>query len=71
MAWFDNNKRLMCPCCHKPEGVRLVRSRGDNHYNKHENNFVCRLCQCEFTVEYRVWGIEIIEEGEKNDSNKI
>lgn len=64
-AWFDLNHQLRCPNCNKSEGVALVWSGGDNHRGKHEDDFVCGLCKCEFTTVYKVEGIEIIEEGEK------
>jgi hypothetical protein len=63
--WFDINHLLRCPNCNKSEGVALVWSGGDNHRGKHEDDFVCGLCKCEFTAVYMVKGIEIIEEGEK------
>lgn len=68
MAWFDKNHRLVCPNCHKPEGIDLVWTGGANHFGKHEDDFVCSLCKCEFTAVYQVVDVKIIEEGErKND----
>lgn len=67
MAWFDKNNRLVCPNCHKSEGVGLVWSGGDNHRGMHEDDFVCGLCGCEFTAVYKVADIKIIEEGEKKN----
>lgn len=63
--WYDINKRLMCPCCRKSEGVALVWSGGDSYFGRHEEDFVCGLCNCEFSAVYKVEGIKIIEEGEK------
>lgn len=65
MAWFDNNKRLVCPNCHKSEGVALVWSGGSSYFGGHEEDFVCGLCKCEFTAVYKVADIKIIGEGEK------
>ena len=65
--WFDINHNLRCPNCNKSEGVALVWSGGDNHRGKHEDDFVCNLCKCEFTVVHTVKCIEIIEEGEKTN----
>ena len=65
LPWYDINKRLMCPCCHKSEGVALVWSGGDSYFGKHEEDFVCGLCNCEFSAVYKVEGIKIVEEGEK------
>lgn len=67
MAWFDKNKRLVCPNCHKSEGVALVWSGGSSYFGQHEEDFVCDLCKCEFTAVYKVEGIKIIEEGEKQN----
>ena len=67
MAWFDKNNRLICPNCHKSDGVALVWSGGDNHRGMHEDDFVCGLCKCEFTAVYKVADIKIIEEGEKQN----
>lgn len=63
---FDINRRLVCPNCHKSEGVALVWSGGDKYYGKQEDDFVCDLCKCEFTVVYKIDGIKITEEGENN-----
>ena len=65
MAWFDKNHRLVCPNCHKSEGVGLGGWRGVNQRGKHEDDFVCGLCKCEFTAVYQVADVKIIEEGEK------
>ena len=65
MAWFDTNKRIVCPNCHKSEGVALVWSGGSSYFGNHEEDFVCGLCKCEFTAVYKVTDIKIIEEGEK------
>jgi ssDNA-binding Zn-finger/Zn-ribbon topoisomerase 1 len=67
MAWFDNNKRLVCPNCHKSDGVGLVWSGGSSYFGQHEEDFVCNLCKCEFTVKYKVAEIITVEEGQKND----
>lgn len=67
MAWFDKNNRLVCPNCHKSEGVGLVWSGGSSYFGKHEEDFVCDLCKCEFTAIYKVADIKIIEEGEKKN----
>ena len=67
LPWYDINKRLMCPCCNKSEGIDLVWTGGDNYFGKHEDDFVCDLCKCEFTAVYKVEGIKIIEEGEKKN----
>lgn len=63
--WYDINKRLLCPNCHKSEGVALVWSGGNSYSGKHEEDFVCGSCMCEFTAVYKVEGIKITEEGEK------
>lgn len=65
MAWFDNHKLLVCPNCHKSEGVGLVWSGGNSYRGDHEEDFVCGLCKCEFTVVYKVADIKIIKEGER------
>lgn len=65
MPWFDSNKRLVCPNCHKSDGVALVWSGGSTYFGQHEEDFVCGLCKCEFTAVYKVANIEIIGEGEK------
>lgn len=67
MAWFDNNKRLVCPNCHKSEGVALVWSGGNSYSGIHEEDFACGLCKCEFTAVYKVSNVLIIEKGEKNE----
>jgi hypothetical protein len=67
LPWFDINKLLMCPNCRKSEGLALVWSGGDNHRGRHEDDFVCGLCNCEFTAVYKIEGIDIIEEGEKKN----
>lgn len=67
MTWFDNNKRLVCPNCHKSDDVYLVWSGGDSYFGKHKEDFVCGLCKCEFTAVYKVADIKIIEEGEKTN----
>lgn len=67
MAWFDKNNELVCPICHKSEGVALVWSGGDNHRGKHEDDFICVSCKCEFTAVYKVVDIKIVEEGEKTN----
>ena len=54
MSWFDNNKRLVCPNCHKSEGVSLVWSGGSSYFGQHEEDFVCCSCRCEFTAIYKV-----------------
>ena len=64
---YDANKRLVCPCCHTSESVELVWTGGSNHFGKHEDDFVCGFCACEFTAVYEVVGIEIIEEGGKQN----
>jgi hypothetical protein len=63
---YDINRRLVCPNCHKSEGVGLVWSGGDSYFGKHEQDFECELCKCEFTAVYMVKEIKIIEEGENN-----
>ena len=65
LPWFDINKRLMCPCCHKSEGLVLENSDGDNIRGQHEDVFMCELCGCVFAAVYKVEGLEIIGEGEK------
>lgn len=67
MAWFDSNKRLVCPNCHKSNGVELVWSGGASCFGMHEEVFACGLCKCEFTAVYKVADIKIIEEGEKKN----
>lgn len=67
MAWFDSKKRLVCPNCHKSDGVGLVWSGGSCYFGQHEEDFVCGLCKCEFTVKYKVAEIITVEEGQKND----
>lgn len=66
-AWFDINKRLMCPCCHKSENVVLEWSDSDNIHGEHEDLFMCDSCKCMFTAVYRVKGIKIIAEGKKDE----
>lgn len=66
-AWFDINHRLRCPNCNKSEGVALVWSGGNYNCGRHEDDFVCGLCKCEFTAVYRVKCLKIIEEGEKKN----
>lgn len=66
MAWFDSNKRLVCPNCHKSNGVALVWSGGSSYFGDHEEDFVCGLCKCGFTAKYKVTEIIIVEEGQKN-----
>lgn len=66
MAWFDNNKRLVCPNCHKSDGVGLVWSGGSSYFGDHEEDFVCGLCNCEFTAKYKVVDIITIVEGKQN-----
>ena len=63
--WYDTNKRLMCPCCHKSEGLVLVWSESDNIRGEHEDTFMCDLCECVFAAVYEIKGLEIIGEGEK------
>lgn len=65
MAWFDSNKNLVCPNCHKSEGVALVWSGGNSSRGMHEQDFVCGLCKCEFTAVYKIADIITITEGEK------
>lgn len=65
LPWFDINKRLMCPYCHKSDGVAFVWSDGDSYLGKHEDGFLCIFCKREFTAVYKVEGIKII--GEKKD----
>ena len=67
MDWFDNNKRLVCPNCHKSDGVALVWSGGNSYFGMHEQDFVCGLCGCGFTAVYKVADIKIVEEGEKKN----
>lgn len=66
MAWFDSNKRLVCPNCHKSDGVALVWSGGSCYFGDHEEDFVCGLCKCEFTAIYKVTDIITIQEGQKS-----
>lgn len=66
MAWFDSNKRLVCPNCHKSDGVGLVWSGGSCYFGQHEEDFVCNLCKCEFTAIYKVADIITVEEGQRN-----
>jgi ribosomal protein S27AE len=66
MSYFDKNKRLVCPNCHKSEGVGLVWSGGSSYFGQHEEDFVCGLCKCEFTAKYKVEEIIVVEEGKKN-----
>lgn len=63
MAWFDKNNCLVCPNCHKSEGVALVWSGGNGYRGHHEEDFECGICKCYFTVKYKVVDIEIIQEG--------
>lgn len=65
LPWYDINKRLMCPCCRKSEGLVLENSDGDNISGQHEDVFSCDLCKCVFVAVYRVKGIIIIGEEEK------
>lgn len=65
MAWFDSNKRLVCPNCHKSEGVALVWSGGSSYFGQHEEDFTCVLCKCEFTAKYKVADVITVEEGQK------
>lgn len=65
MAWFDSNKRLVCPNCHKSEGIERVWSGGSSYFGNHQEDFECSLCKCVFTAVYKVADIKIIEEGEK------
>ena len=67
MAWFDSNKRLVCPNCHKSDGVDFVWSVGSGYFGMHEEGFVCGLCKCEFTAVYKVADIKIVEGGEKKN----
>ena len=67
MAWFDSNKRLVCPNCHKSDGVALVWSGGSSYFGQHEEDFTCVLCKCDFTVKYKVAGVVTAEEEQKND----
>lgn len=71
MAWFDKDKRLVCPNCHKSEGVELVWSGGDSYFGNHEEDFVCGLCKCEFTAKYKICDIEICVEGDSKQKPKI
>ena len=66
MTCFDSNKRLVCPNCHKSEGVGLVWSGGSSYFGDHEEDFVCGLCKCEFTAKYKVAEIITVEEGQKS-----
>ena len=66
MPWFDSNKRLVGPNCHKSDGVGLVWSGGSSYFGDHEEDFVCGLCKCEFTAKYKVVDIITIVEGQKN-----
>ena len=59
--WYDINKHLMCPCCHKSENVVLEWSDGDNIRGEHEDVFMCDLCKCVFIAVYKVADIKIIE----------
>ena len=65
--WFDINKRLMCPCCHKSENITLENSDGDSIRGEHEDVFMCDSCKCVFVAVYKVKSIEIIGEGEKTN----
>ena len=65
--WFDINKRLMCPCCHKSENITLENSDGDNIRGEHEEVFMCNSCKCVFVAVYKIKGIEIIGEGENGN----
>ena len=65
--WFDINKRLMCPCCHKSEDIVLESSDGDNIRGEHEDVFMCNSCKCVFVAVYKIKGIEVIGEGEKEN----
>ena len=65
MAWFDKHKRLICPNCHKSEGLVLECSDGDNIRGQHEDVFSCDLCKCVFVAVYKVKGIEIIGKEKK------
>ena len=67
MAWFDKNNCLVCPNCHKSEGVALVWSGGNAYHGQHEKDFECGLCKCYFTVKYKIADIEIIQGENKND----
>lgn len=66
-AWFDINHQLKCPNCHKSEGLTLEWSDSDNIHGEHEDVFMCNSCECVFSVEYEVKGIEIIGKGEKKN----
>lgn len=65
MAYFDKDKRLICPNCHKSYGIGLVWSGGSSYFGNYEEDFVCTLCNCEFTVKYKVDDVVITEEGRK------
>lgn len=65
MSWFDNNKCLVCPNCHKSDGVVFEWSDGANIRGEHEDVFMCDLCKCIFTAIYKVVNIKIIGKGEK------
>lgn len=67
MSYFDKNKRLVCPNCHKSDGVGLVWAGGSSYFGQHEEDFVCCLCRCEFTVKYKIEEIVVGEEDKKND----
>lgn len=71
MAWFNKNKELICPNCHRSDGLLLVWSGGDNHRGMHEDDFVCNLCKCEFTAKYKICDIEICVEGDSKQRPKI
>ena len=65
MPYFDKNKRLICPNCHKSDGVGLVWTGGSSYFGMHEEDFVCGLCNCEFTAKYKVEEIIVVQEGKK------
>lgn len=67
MNWFDKNNYLVCPNCHKSEGVGLVWSGGNTYFGNREEDFVCELCECEFTGVYKMVDIKITQEGKKQN----
>ena len=66
MDWFDNNRRLVCPNCHKSDGVSLIWAGGLSHFGQHEEDFICSLCKCEFTAKYKITEIIAFRKEQKN-----
>ena len=67
MAWFDKDKYIICPNCHKSKNVHAVWSGGDGYRGAYEEDFICGSCECVFAAVYEVKGLEIIGEGDKKN----